>query len=905
MRLHAQASALFRRLRSSRSRGEARSDGDGTLAAELEQALKRERLVARIGRKVRSELDLDAVLETAVRETGEALELSRVFVRLGEAGGPMPIEAEWDAPGFDPIQEAHPEIVPASKLAAQKQRTVVSADIAADPTLADPNLGGRELYEEIGTRAVLSTPVVVFDQMIGILALHRPEAWRWTDNEILLAEAVAREIGLAVHTARLLREDEERLAHLSSLLQERERHRSLEQGFNRIARILSETLSEQETLDALAHAASDALGASFSAVFLPMRSGLALAGSHRLPDPVSASLADGIPAGAEVLSICVEHGQVIASPQTGDDERFGKEWRRLARGSFDSLLAIPIETAQAGVNGLALVFFSDARLFTDDDLELARNLAQAAKGALERSSMFERERSSRALSQNLARIGAGLATELDPERVLSEVVRQVPELLDADSCAIHVLEGEELVVRDAAGEGTAAAVGSRTPSTAGLAGEVLQSRSPVAVEDVAESDPRRSADVVLSTGYAAYLGVPLGAAKEGLAGVLSAYSRRPREWREEEVEALSTLAANTSVSLSNAELYQQVAVEKERSETILASVADGIVAVDRDDRVVLWNAAAERIMGVPRKEAVGRLSADILRRTLSSGDEAPTGNRVVPIPRGGEDLWLSVSEAVLRGSAGDVAGRIFTFRDISSERLVEQVKTDFVSTVSHQLRAPLTSIYGFAETLLRNDVLFGDEERRTFLRYVVTESERLAAIVDTLLNVARLEAGDLEVELVPTDVRAVVDDSVALLRQTAPENGYELVVDLPPEPVAAEADAEKLRQVLANLLDNAIKFSPAGAKVTVSARAMRDRGTVEFEVADEGIGIPHAEQQLIFSKFYRSSDLELQEGAGAGLGLFIARGLVSAMGGDMRVSSLEGRGSTFAFELPLAVEAPV
>src|SRR5207302_10607925 len=123
----------------------------------------------------------------------------------------------------------------------------------------------------------------------------------------------------------------------------------------------------------------------------------------------------------------------------------------------------------------------------------------------------------------------------------------------------------------------------------------------------------------------------------------------------------------------------------------------------------------------------------------------------------------SVTEAVLRDAAGEVAGRIFTFRDISSERMVEQVKSDFVSTVSHQLRAPLTSIYGFAETLLRNDVLFGEEERRTFLRYVVTESERLAAIVDTLLNVARLEAGDLEVELVATDVRTVVDDSVELL----------------------------------------------------------------------------------------------------------------------------------------------
>ena len=692
------------------------------------------------------------------------------------------------------------------------------------------------------------------------------------------------------------------LEHLPGGELREDRLRSLEQGFYRIAALLSETLSAQETLDALAHAASAALGGSFSAVFISGRDGLELAGSHLLPDRVAEAVADGIPGSAAILGTCALHGQVLAAPDAANDERFAKDWRQLAKASFDSLLAIPIETEQEGENGLALVFFAEPRIFTDDDLELTRNLAQAAKGALERSGTFEQERSSRALSQQLARITAVLATELDPDRILAEVVRQAPDLLRTDACALHVLEGEDLVVRGAGGEHTGDALGSPGPSTAGPAGEVFQSRAPVALEEVAENDPRRSSDVVLSAGYDAYLGVPLSATKEGLAGVLSVYSRERRRWREEEVEALSTLAANASVALSNAELYQQVAVEKDRSETILASVADGIVAVDRDDRVVLWNPAAERITGVPRREAVGRRSADVLRRTLSSGGEEPAGNRIVPIPRGGEDLWLSVTEAVQRGPAGDVAGRIFTFRDISSERRVEQVKSDFVSTISHQLRAPLTSIYGFAETLLRNDVLFGDEERRTFLRYVVTETERLAAIVDTLLSVARLEAGDLEVELVPTDVGAVVGDSVETLEQSMLENGSELVVHLPSEPLAAAADADKLRQVLANLLDNAIKFSPRGGRVTVSARPMRERGTVAIEVADEGVGIQHAEQQLIFSKFYRGSDPVLPQDSGAGLGLFIAQGLVAAMGGDMRVSSVEGRGSTFAFELPLAEE---
>ena len=232
---------------------------------------------------------------------------------------------------------------------------------------------------------------------------------------------------------------------------------------------------------------------------------------------------------------------------------------------------------------------------------------------------------------------------------------------------------------------------------------------------------------MLAAGHAAYLGVPLVGPGRRARSACSPSTRASRgAWREEEVEALLALAANTSAALANAELYQRVALEKERSVAILANIADGIVAVDRDGRVVLWNAAAEQITGVPPDEALGRTTDEVLQRELESA-EATTraGDRLVSITRGGEEVWLSLTEAVMRDPAGEVAGRIFAFRDISADRLVEQMKSDFVSTVSHELRTPLTSIYGFAETLLRQDVLFGDEERRTFLGYIASESQRL------------------------------------------------------------------------------------------------------------------------------------------------------------------------------------
>jgi PAS domain S-box-containing protein len=388
--------------------------------------------------------------------------------------------------------------------------------------------------------------------------------------------------------------------------------------------------------------------------------------------------------------------------------------------------------------------------------------------------------------------------------------------------------------------------------------------------------------------------------EESAQGILAVYSLRPRAWVEEEAEALQALAATAATARANAELYQAVSHEQQRGEAILANVADGIVAVDREGKVVLWNPAAERVTGVTQAEALGRTPLEALGRSFDADEGVRGGSRLLPIRRGGEEVWLSLSEAVMTDPAGAIAGRIYAFRDISAERSVEQMKSDFVSTVSHELRTPLTSIYGFAETLLRQDVLFGEEARATFLHYIASESERLTAIVDRLLSVAQLDTGDIAVQLAETDVGAVVSEAVRTAEVADGEDGHRFVVDIDEGSLAAEADRDKLSQVLAHLLDNAIRYSPAGGTVTVAARRRDD--AVEVSVEDEGVGIPHAEHERIFRKFYRGDAAASGAvGAGAtGLGLFLAEGLVSAMGGRIRVDSSEGRGSTFVLELRAA-----
>ncbi len=1020
-------------------------------AAALDEALKRERLVAAISRRVRSASDFDTVTRVAVTETGRALGASRCFIRLGEPDDALPMRAEWWTEGLSPIGDLA-ERLPVSNLAVRERRTVSVSDVRTASELDDPSLGGRETLERLSTRAVLATPVLVFDRMIGVLGLHRTTPGPWSSGDVSLLEAVAHEIGLAVHAAQLLEENERRLGEQSALLkaaqvvtseleldavlqrlvdevaellraeavdcylldpergvlrcsavhglpeetvgfefpsekglagraiargrsaladdysqvseavphpayrgfrsaivapmrwsgevkgvlgvgtrdrerrltrteadlleafanlaalalrnaesfEEHTRQARVQRGFYRIASVLGEPISLEETLDAVAQAAAEALGGSSAAVLMPGTDDLRLAGLHGLPGPLVRFLEEGLSDSGDPLRTCARRRRVLAAPRLAEDDRFGDEWRQLVHEcGYSSLLAAPVETPRSEEGALVLVFFAEEHRFADDDLELARNLTGAARGALERSSLFEAERRSRALAQELARTSSLLAPELDPAAVLEEIVERAPELLDADAAVLRLLEGDELVLSAASGGAAAEALDTRIPSTARLAGDAVQSRAPVAVPDARDDQRLLQADPVLAAGYAGYLGAPLVGPEGTVHGVLSVYTKEPRRWSAEETETLHAFGRNASAALSSAELYQSVALDRERSAAILSNIADGIVAVDREGHVVLWNAAAAEITGVPAEEALGRTPSDVLQRDLESTGDAPAGERLTSIRRGGEEIWLSLTEAVMRDPAGAVAGRIYAFRDISSERVVEQMKSEFVSNVSRELRSPLTSIYGFAETLLRDDVLFEEQERSTFLGYIASEAERLTTIVDRLLSVARLDSGDLQVQLAPTDVGAVVKEVVSAAEHTLGGEGHRFVVDLPPEPLEAEADSDKLRQIVTDLVENAVKYSPDGGTVTISARRLDD--SVEVSIEDEGIGVPESERLRIFVKFYRaeSAGRDLESG-GTGLGLFIAKELLAAMRGRIWVRAREGRGSSFVFTLPLA-----
>ena len=466
-----------------------------------------------------------------------------------------------------------------------------------------------------------SPPMFWSDEVRGVLGVGRREGRRFEARDASILEAFGGLAALALRNAEMFTQSA--------------RQARIQRGFYRVASVLGQSLSRAATLEAIAQAAAEALGAARQRFSSPSSGRLeAVMGGvttrRRSSDRSSSSGRRSIMGRSSGLL----EGRILVSSSVADDERLLPDLRQVAAAKgYLSLLSVPVDAPRDAGRGLVLIFFAEQRTkFGDDDLELARHLAEATRGALERSELFEGERGARALAQRLTRTGRLARGELDPAVVLDEVVQQAPALVNAEAGAFRLLDGEELVVTAADGEGAAAALGSRSPA----GGCALGRRRPVGVSgrprQGGEDERLRGLDPMLQAGHAAFLGVPVGGA-EGRPSASLPIASLPREWREEEIEALLAVAASTSArsrTPSSTRASRSSASGRWRS----SRTSLGIVAVDREGGVVLWNSAAEAITGVPAAVALGRAPVDVLQRSLESPDGSARGDRLVPITRG-------------------------------------------------------------------------------------------------------------------------------------------------------------------------------------------------------------------------------------------------------------------------------
>ena len=447
----------------------------------------------------------------------------------------------------------------------------------------------------------------------------------------------------------------------------------------------------------------------------------------------------------------------------------------------------------------------------------------------------------------LLEAGALLASSLDYEQTLAAVARAaVPQI--ADWCTVSVVEPDSTVrqlavahvdpqkvqfVRELqeryppdpqAEQGPAKVVRTGKPEFV-----------PTITDDllVAAARDELHLDLLRELGLRSYVCVPLVARERVLGAMAFVRAESGRSYDEADVALAEELARRAATAVDNARLFR-AAEERGRAARVLASIGDGVVLVDGEGVIRLWNPAAETITGLSARDVVGERVEDVVpgwRDLTSRIPVAPAGAatvrpETVPVELSSREVWLSMSGVQLE------EGTVYAFRDLTEERGLEQLKAHFVATVSHELRTPLAAIYGSAQTMRRQDL--DDEMRDRLLRMISDESDRLATIVNDLLLASQLDADRLTVTIEQCDVAALADAVLESARVRLPD-GRPLEIAIPPDLPPVAADAGHLQQVLVNLVDNAIKYSPDGGPVRVSAEAVDSR--VRIAVADQGLGI--------------------------------------------------------------------
>jgi PAS domain S-box-containing protein len=502
----------------------------------------------------------------------------------------------------------------------------------------------------------------------------------------------------------------------------------------------------------------------------------------------------------------------------------------------------------------------------------------------------------------LRRAGDELASTLEQQRALTRIADLIVRDF-ADWCVIDVVEdgnAHELtrvaVARAEPAEGNGARRVGDSPG-ASIRTVTYDGRSrlvPSPGEDRA-GEPVRFLEGLEARSV---ISVPLRARKQPFGALTVARTVRGDAYGADDLALVEDLGVRIGLALDRARLVREVE-EQADAARVLEHVGDAILLLDRNGTIRLWNPAAEAITSIPAKDVVGEPAAKAIPGWQSAVDTVPVlsspdpghEETVIPIDTARGERWISISGVRFFG------GTVYAFRDLTDVRRLEEIKADFIATASHELRTPLAAVYGAAQTLLRHDFALDETGRERFVSLIADESERLGRIVNEILLANQLDAGRLDLDVEPFDPAELVERVVEATRAYAPPSvTLEATVedDLP----RVSADHDKARQVLVNLVENAIKYSPEGGQVEVEV--VEHEGAVRFCVRDEGLGIAPEDQDRIFEKFYRADPQMIRGVGGTGLGLYICKELVDRMGGKIWVEPNGDRGSTFFFELQTA-----
>jgi PAS domain S-box-containing protein len=519
----------------------------------------------------------------------------------------------------------------------------------------------------------------------------------------------------------------------------------------------------------------------------------------------------------------------------------------------------------------------------------------------------------------LLKIADTATQSLSTDRILNDTLDKSLEVLGFDVGYIRILDPENktMVVRASRGL-TASSSDSKVvyvedPSRRHIANILFETQKPYISPDVRKDQTFKNRTMerqgVISAAY-----IPIISKTKRVLGTLAVGSRKPRKFSKEKINLLQTFGSQLGMALENARLYDEITKGKAYIENLVENAADAIICTDLNDLILTWNRGAEVILGYGKEEVIGEHLSILLpperfheleEMRAKVQNYGPVRDiEVRAVRKGGFMIYLSLSVSPILDSDGKIVSFLRVAKDITEKKRYERrlkeldkMKSDFVSNVSHELRTPLTSIKGSVDNML--DGITGplNEKQIRYVTRIKSNSDRLARLINELLDLSKIEAGKINLNPVDLSLYVVAQEVAENMRQVAAEKLIKLEVVSHDGDAKAWADRDKVVQVLMNLIGNAVKFTPPQGEITVAIQRNDDEW-VQVSVSDTGPGISKEEAGKIFQKFYQVPQWTEQTSGGTGLGLAICKALVEMHGGRIWVESELGKGSTFIFTLP-------
>jgi PAS domain S-box-containing protein len=534
-------------------------------------------------------------------------------------------------------------------------------------------------------------------------------------------------------------------------------------------------------------------------------------------------------------------------------------------------------------------------------------------------------------SETLLRIMTELSASLDFEQILQRTLEVINEVTGASHATCMVLQPDQKKLRHVATAGYSnplppGGMTSKLKMNQGLVGWIMANRKSVLIDDVLEDE--RWIQLPNSWyHHRSAVGAPIIIGDQ-LLGVLLLYYPEVGHFSEEQLDLIQAAANQMAVAIKNAELFHLTLEQKEelgkllteqrvetsRSQSILEAIADGVLVTDVDSEITLFNHSAEKLLNLNRRDVIGHSidhfsglfsgaanawldTIKIWMKGSSSSTSLKSFSEQITLDNG---TVLSVNLAPVINNK-EFLGTVSVFRDITHLIEIDRLKSEFVATVSHELRTPMTSIKGYVDILLMG--VAGDltEQQARFLSVVQQNTGRLTVLVNDLLDLSRIEAGQINLSLQPLNLADIVNDVMEELNQLSitDNKSMHFKVDVPHDLPPITGDPGRVQQILVNLLGNAYHYTPVNGQINLKAQKFGD--DIQIDVQDNGIGISPKEQERIFERFYRGDNHMVYATSGTGLGLSIVLKLINMHHGRIWVQSsgIKGEGSTFSFTLPV------